>query len=373
MNFCLNNTHRKYMGLKLLKPNYDLKIIKKGDYDEYYLFFNDSKIVKVIHYNISDKNIEMTEEDVNYDTIQNRSIVLPKTFRGKNRKLSGSVIDAFNSEGNYFRISMPKGKKYGYVIIGNSTSQRTFFYDGYVEITPDLEGIEKWCDDFVKNSTEKDLIEVEEFSKAKRQQIAYKEGDYFRVKLGRDKYTYGRILLDIYQGIKNKTLNYWDKFLGRALIVETFHILTERKDVSIEELKTLKIFPAQYIMDNNLFYGDYEIIGNDTLPAQLAYPIMYGEEIEQDSSKKIIFQCGRIHKEMEYRADKYYGDFLNNGIGFNIYADERLIEQCLKEKSNNPYWERYDYYKDLRNPKYKDILKKVLKEFELENLMKIYY
>lgn len=81
--FCLNNTHRKYMGLKLLKPNYDLKIIKKGDYDEYYLFFNDSKIVKVIHYNISDKNIEMTEEDVNYDTIQNRSIVLPKTFRGK--------------------------------------------------------------------------------------------------------------------------------------------------------------------------------------------------------------------------------------------------------------------------------------------------
>ena len=47
MNFCLNNTHRKYMGLKLLKPNYDLKIIKKGDYDEYYLFSMIAKLKKL--------------------------------------------------------------------------------------------------------------------------------------------------------------------------------------------------------------------------------------------------------------------------------------------------------------------------------------
>ena len=53
----------------------------------------------------------------------------------------------------------------------------------------------------------KDLLEVQEFSKEKRKHIKYREGDYFRVKLGRDKYTYGRILLDVYKGVKNKTLN----------------------------------------------------------------------------------------------------------------------------------------------------------------------
>ena len=44
MNFYLSNEHRKYMGLKPLKSNYDLVKIKKGKFEEYYLFFNGSKI-----------------------------------------------------------------------------------------------------------------------------------------------------------------------------------------------------------------------------------------------------------------------------------------------------------------------------------------
>lgn len=373
MNFYLSNEHRKYMGLKLVMPNYDLVKIKKNEFEEFYLFFNENKIVKLISYHISNNYIQMTERDVNYETAENRSIVLPKTARGNKRKLISSVIESFNGEGNYFAISKNLKSENGHAIIGNYTTQRTFFEDSYIKECTSLKDIEKWCNNYVSECTEKDLIEVQEFSNAKRQHVKYKEGDYFRVKLGRGIYTYGRILLDIYKGVKNKSLNYWNIFMGRALVVEVFHILTDRKDISIEELKKLKTFPSQHIMDNNLYYGDYEIIGNETLPNNVLYPIMYGRSISNIDPDKIIFQCGKIHIEIPYEKDKLYGNFLNSGIGFSINQDKKLIEQCIKEKSNNPYWEKYKYYneKDLRSPKNREVLIKILKEFKLDNLMEL--
>lgn len=85
MNFYLSNEHRKYMGLKLVMPNYDLVKIKKNEFEEFYLFFNENKIVKLISYNISNNYIQMVERDVNYETAENRSIVLPKTARGSKK------------------------------------------------------------------------------------------------------------------------------------------------------------------------------------------------------------------------------------------------------------------------------------------------
>lgn len=59
MYFYLNNEHRKYMGLKLLNDNYDLVKIKKNDNEEFYLFFDQDTIVKIIHYYISSGFLSM--------------------------------------------------------------------------------------------------------------------------------------------------------------------------------------------------------------------------------------------------------------------------------------------------------------------------
>lgn len=375
MNFYLTNEHRKYMGLKPIKDNYDLLKIKKGEFQEFYLFFDENKIVKLIEYFISSQCINMHERDVNYETAKERTIILPKTSRGKERKLTGSVVESLDGEGNYFAIQKTFSNEYGRAIIGNYTTQKTFYEDVYIVDCNSLGDIENWCNKFVSESTEHDLKEVQKFALEKRRHCSFKEGDYFRVKLGRNQYTYGRILMDVYKGIKNKTLNYWNAVMGRPLIVEIFHILTTRKDVTIEELKELKTFPSQHIMDNCFYYGEYEIIGNGKLPDCISYPIMYGKSISAIEPNKIIFQCGPIHFEKEYEKNKYYGQFLNNGIGFNINEDERLIEKCIKEKSNKPYWEKYQYYYskvDLRSPTNRDVLVKVLSEYGLIDLIKIY-
>lgn len=60
MNFYLTNEHRKYFGLKPIKSNYDLIKLKKKNQEEYYLFFHNTIIVKIIKYFTSNAMIQMT-------------------------------------------------------------------------------------------------------------------------------------------------------------------------------------------------------------------------------------------------------------------------------------------------------------------------
>ncbi len=89
--FYINNEHRKYMGLNLLKDSYELIKFKKY-FHEYYVFFDNNKIVKIIEYSLMPKSISIHESDVDYNTTNNKTILLPKTPRGKERKLTWSVI-----------------------------------------------------------------------------------------------------------------------------------------------------------------------------------------------------------------------------------------------------------------------------------------
>ena len=75
MNWFLNNTHRKYMGLKELKDTYEL-VTYKGRYNEkFYLFFEQNKIKKVISYLKSDYMLSYREDDVDYVVTEDKKFV----------------------------------------------------------------------------------------------------------------------------------------------------------------------------------------------------------------------------------------------------------------------------------------------------------
>lgn len=368
--FTLNNRQRLCMGLNLVGDTWDLMEIKYNQFETFYLYFDNNKIKKLIKYFDSPVEIMMMEVDVNYDTAENRTLVLPKTSRGKVRKLSGGVVKTFNGENNYLYIDCLIEKNILTSTIGNFNLQRTFLYD---EVRgKSFKDMEKWCDRFEKECSEEDIQEVENFVKLKRQHIKFKEGDYFRVKLRKNIYTYGRILMDVYK--RNKQgFNYWEAFMGRPVIVEMFHILTDDKNVKIDKLKNLKTFPSEHIMDNNLYYGDYEIIGNSNLPEKIRYPIMYGKDINVRNNK-IVFQCGNIHREIPYTPNLLIGNFINNGIGFSVFNNIDVIKKCIKENSNIPYWNSQNWLskRDLRSPVNRENLKLVLKQMDLEYLLELY-
>lgn len=104
MNFYLNNIHRKYMGLKPLENDYELVIVKSSKGEENYLFFDGTHLKKKITYWINDYIISMTEDDLDYEVNEDRTMLLPKTKKGKMRKLNLTTIHSLNGIGNYFFI-----------------------------------------------------------------------------------------------------------------------------------------------------------------------------------------------------------------------------------------------------------------------------
>ena len=379
MIFSLNNRHRKCMGLKLVKDDYEIvenefeeKYI--GGIKKYTLYFDKDNLVKIVKTYISDVYISLHEMDVNYKTRNNKTILLPKTNKGRERKLLPNVVDSLNGEGNYFYIACDlKIPAHSYAEIANYTTQKSFYKERYLKCNSWKDMI-KWCDKFADDSSEEDIKKVSEFANEKRVHVKYKEGDYFRIKFEKNNYLYGRILLDVYKGEKNGDFDYFAGFMGHNLIIEMFHIITTRTDVSIDELKKLKTFPSEHIMDNIFYYGDCEIIGNEKLDDNQKYPIIYGvRTINKQHS--IVFQYGKIQKSLPYEKEKLLGNFAFRGSGFYFTIDnEKIIRQCIKEKSNKPFWDFYKSYNDydIRSIKNKEIFKKILKQFNMEYLFELY-
>lgn len=378
------------MGITPVEDKYDTVILfydKTGE--EHHLFFDGDYIKKVISFTNNDSLISMHEYDVNYKTAENRTVLLPKTNRGKPKKLNISAIHAFNGNGTYFYYKCVFKDKKASIVIANYDNQRTFYDNANIKNCDSFEKLIAWCEDFANDSTSEEIIEAQQFSELKRSNIKYNEGDYFRVKIGRRKYTYGRILFDICKRTK-QGVRYWDVLMGRPLIVESFHILTERKDMSVDELKDLPTFPSCFMMDNAVFYGDYEIIGNGELPENPRYPIMYGRDIHGLNSDKIIFQCGEIHEELPYSKEALIvpfppefdhpllsslnSSFINNRSGWSVLDNEEVIERCIKEKSNDYYWKYFKHFGDcdLRSPQNAKKLKDVLNQVNHSELLFIY-
>ncbi len=364
MNLFLTNEHRKCMGLNPVLENWELISIENN----VYIYIEGNIIRKVIRGSDSYPNLSFHETDVYYEVSEDRSQVLPKTNRGKPRKLNFTTVNHLDGYGNYLFISYRESSNSTTVLIGNYTNQRTYYEEEGIENLDTFDKIKLWCDEFVKNTSQEELEELEQFIHTPRQHIKFRTGDYFRVKIGK-KYTYGRVLMDVIRDSKKEGFTY-EMFIGRPVIVEMFHILTNDKNVSINTLKKLKTFPSEHIFHNNLYYGDYKIIGYEELPEFVRYPIMYGRS---PRNGKIFFQWGKIYIEENFNEQNYFGSYRNSFIGFEVCKNSKIIQKCIDENNNQAYWDYYKIYEeDLRNPINADVLIKVLNHYNLAFLLKEY-
>lgn len=141
----LTNEHRHYLGLSLIAPDWDIVPFN----EEKTLVFDGNIIRKVITNRAFLKTYH--EEDVEVETAENRSIVLPKTSKGKPKKLNSSIIESFTGIGVYFVY----GK---YVIIANNTSQHAYFTERHADMP-----FEMWFEAWKNNFTQADFQALEAF------------------------------------------------------------------------------------------------------------------------------------------------------------------------------------------------------------------
>ncbi|KFF02795.1 immunity 26/phosphotriesterase HocA family protein [Chryseobacterium luteum] len=371
MIFELTNEQRKYLGLIPVESTWE--IVKLNDM---YLYFEGDTIRK----KISVTENSYSEEELNEKTAENRTILLPKTSKGKPKKLNFTATQSFSSLGVYFSFSED------YLRIANYTTQTAYHSENFEE-KGDLKTLHRWLTKWIEETAEKDLIEIEAFKNAERKRYKYKEGDFFAFKIDRRHYAFGRILIDVAKRVKTENLkankNYGlTQLMGKALIVKLYHKISSTPDIDLAELSQTLALPSQAVMDNQFFYGEKEIIGYQPLEiSEYDMLISYSKSISSDDKNTVYLQYGFIYREDDIaKFNKYlkiedknlhtgYNEnpYRNESIGYGL--DTEKLQDCIADQSNKPYWESrhlYDIRYDLRNPMNIDVKREIFEFFGLD-------
>ncbi|MGE8301009.1 MAG: immunity 26/phosphotriesterase HocA family protein [Sphingobacterium paramultivorum] len=369
--FELTNEQRKYLGITPVESCWELVKL----FENYVYFDGD-----IIRKEIAVTEQSYIERDLYEKTAENRTILLPKTEKGKPKKLNFTATQAFRGTGVYFAFSD------SYLSISSFTTQITYYSERFKD--KDLYFLKTWLDKWIAETSEKDLQEIEAFKNAERKQYKYKEGDFFAFKIGRRQWGFGRILIDVQKTIKVNNFQRdehcgLNHLMGKSLIVKVYHKISNDLNVDLEELSETMALPSQVIMDNDFFYGENPIIGHKPLDAsELDMLISYSQSINSDNYDKVYLQYGLIYKEIDIskfnKYLRYEDETLYLGYEENPYRkestgyglDRKTLQKCIEAKSNLPYWEckdeRYDRKLDLRNPANINIKKDIFKAFGLD-------
>ena len=365
--FELTNEQRKYLGLIPVEEHWELVKFDNG----IYYYFEDDIIRKEIKVS---KNY-YHEAELNEKTAENRTMILPKTKRGKIKKFNYTATESFSPFGTYFTFSTDG------VIIANYTTQRTYYSEIFSEKEKiSLDNLKKWLDKWMKETTEEDLEEIEEFKNAKRKHCKFNEGDFFAFKISRREWCFGRILMDVSKLRKDenfkKNKNYGlANLMGKPLIIKVYHKISDNKNIDLKELSKCLALPSQAIMDNIFYYGEAIILGNLPLkPEENDMFISVSESISGIDKNIAYLQYGLIYREIplsDYekliKELKIGAQTLRReGIGFVI--DTYKLKECIEAKSNSPFWEKYKKRNvpDLKNPDYIELKRKIFKAFGLD-------
>ena len=365
--FELTNEQRKYLGLIPVEEHWELVKFDNG----IYYYFEDDIIRKEIKVS---KNY-YHEAELNEKTAENHTMILPKTKRGKIKKFNYTATQSFSPFGTYFTFSTNG------VIIANYTTQRTYYSEIFSEKEKiSLDNLKKWLDKWMKETTEEDLEEIEEFKNAKRKHCKFNEGDFFAFKISRREWCFGRILLDVSKLKKDenfkKNKNYGlANLMGKPLIIKVYHKISDNKNIDLKELSKCLALPSQAIMDNIFYYGEAIILGNLPLkPEENDMFISVSESISGIDKNIAYLQYGLIYREIPLSDyEKLIKDLKigpqtlrREGIGFGIYTDD--LKECIEAKSNSPFWKKYKKHNipDLKNPDHIELKRKIFKAFGLD-------
>lgn len=365
--FELTNEQRKCLGLITVEEHWELVKFDNG----IYYYFEDDIIKKEIKVS---KNY-YHESELNVKTSENRTMILPKTKREKIKKFNYTATESFSPFGTYFTFSTDG------VIIANYTSQRTYYSEIFSEKEKiSLDDLKKWLDKWMKETTEEDLEEIEEFKNAKRKHCKFNEGDFFAFKLSRREWCFGRILMDVSKLRKDenfeKNKNYGlAHLMGKPLIIKVYHKISDNKNIDLKELSECLALPSQPIMDNIFYYGEAVILGNLPLkPEENDMFISVSESISGIDKNIAYLQYGLIYREIPLSDyEKLIKDLKigaqtlrREGIGFVI--DTYKLKECIEAKSNYPFWEKYKKRNvpDLKNPNHIELKRKIFKAFGLD-------
>lgn len=355
----LTNDQRRCFALEQVEPGWERIELKPSQYDLYdtFAYLRGNTIQKIICVGEG----LYAEQSYRETLTEGRRFLLPKTAKGKPVPLTAANALKRTPVG----MALVYSNRHASVV--NHTAQQDYFRTAYNGITlPAFSDFEDFVTNWCWETDPQKQADLDAFALLPRVHQKYREGDFFRFRINRTLFGYGRILLD-YSAMRKKKEPFWDIFMGKPLCVCVYRIATERRDCPIEELSVLPALPSTMVMDNIFYYGECEIIGNLPLqPEDVDYPIHYGQSISMGDTA-LHYQCGKTFLTLPDEEELVSG-FRNNSIGWQLNVSLPVLLACIREDSNLPYWNQEYYapvHQDLRNPKYRSLLEKVQAQFHI--------
>lgn len=368
----ITNTQRAYFGLDPI-PNHWERVFFKGDKyrPDSFLYFDGDTIKRHI---ISTEN-EYLEFQCDELTRERVWLLPKKKSTAKEKKLSPAVLEERQPKGVYLSVSQQG------LIIANFHTQTSFYESRWHNETPITKSIREQISEFVEQSSEEHVEEITAFKNAKRKRVKYASGDYFCFRLDRTHFGFGRLLLDV-NIVRKKGLitkeHRFSLFMGKPIIFELFAYKSTTKNVDLSLLDTQPKLPSDVMMDNLLFYGEYEIIGHrDLSDEEFDFPISY--ETRYEGEKRFVFlQWGLIQVEMP--KEKFDASVMldttkvipnlygYNSIGFTPRYDKMDIHKAIQNNGIFDFSQSKDRQEkwDLRNPTNSEIKKELFRVFGLD-------
>ncbi|KAF6570542.1 immunity 26/phosphotriesterase HocA family protein [Paenibacillus polymyxa] len=348
MNSWLTNALRPYFGLETLEEHWDVVEIKEG-----YFICMDGDVIRK---RISSKEDAYGEADVEIFT-RDRAFVLPKTARGKEKKLNYTSVSSITAEGVSFSAGIRRDRNISYVTAVNSKTGVRLPITG-CEHLHSKEEIIDWLQRYpslVPNDYDR---KVERLKHMKNLRYKTIPGDIFRVEI--DLFTDGYVLVvgDLRQMQKDQLFakeSIWNSVMTMPLFVRPYLCTSRDRSITLESITAAPLSDTTWIvMDDSFMRGSYERIGHKALAEEdIVFPMGYGSSI--DSSKERIYRLswgtGTISKPEEKTVFKSSRELLNNGVYSGVIAD------CFGP------WEEREWHHTLDNPLYREERRKALAEF----------
>lgn len=184
--FELNNEQKAYFGLDAVQQSWERVEFAGDRFRPASVLYFEGDVIK--------KHVVSTDDlyaEYGYDeATKGREILLPKTAKGKEMKLTPANFEKRTPLGVYLYAD-----KYSLRIA--SFASQTTFYDSVWESGHGRKmDFRSEIERFIAESDSDHARKIEEFKKAGRKNIKFKSGDFFRFKLDRDRYGFGRVILD---------------------------------------------------------------------------------------------------------------------------------------------------------------------------------
>lgn len=327
--FELNNEQRACFGLDAVQKSWGRVEFAGDKFRPASVLYFEGDVIK--------KHVVSTDEhywENGYDeATKGRKILLPKTAKGKEAKLTPANFEKQTPRGVYLHADR-------YCLrIASYTSQTTFYNSvwesGYGREMDFRDEIER----FIAESGSDHARKIEEFKRAGRKNVKFKSGDFFRFKLDRDRYGFGRVILDGHKLRKSSLLpegHTMLNFMGRPVFIELFAYASQGR-ASVRELMAHPRLPMDVMFDNALFYGEFEIFAHEKVDATgLDFPMSFHVspaqtylqwgfiEIRSDERSVIKAASRELNELIQGKNLKF------NSIGFSPHYAQFEIAEILR-------------------------------------------